>query len=80
MGKAAENERTKLNATFYNNAAVGTFLSGLIIPYIGFYRAVAEGPPSTSHMVLAGVSAAVALSLAWEFRIIADRIIAKLKD
>jgi hypothetical protein len=35
MGKAANNERYKIIATRYNNIAVGCFLSGFIIPYIG---------------------------------------------
>jgi hypothetical protein len=35
MGKATDNERIKLRATFFNNLAVGLILAGVLIPYLG---------------------------------------------
>ena len=34
MGKAAENERIKLRATWFNNVSIGMFLAGIIVPSI----------------------------------------------
>lgn len=34
MGKAADNERIKLKATFYNNLAVATFVGGGVLPIL----------------------------------------------
>ncbi|MGU3387203.1 hypothetical protein ACLBYG_22025 [Methylobacterium sp. D53M] len=36
MGKAADNERKKLKATFYNNIGAGMMLGGFLVPYLGF--------------------------------------------
>jgi len=44
MGKAADNERAKLWATFYNNLAVGTALTGFIIPYLAIFGTTSSGP------------------------------------
>jgi hypothetical protein len=38
MGKAADNERLKLKATFYNNLAVGSTVGGVLIPLFGLYQ------------------------------------------
>ncbi|SDA12969.1 hypothetical protein SAMN02799622_00869 [Methylobacterium sp. UNC378MF] len=35
MGKAADNERKKLKATWYNNLSIGLMLGGIFIPYLG---------------------------------------------
>jgi hypothetical protein len=42
MGKAAENERIKLGATFYNNLAVGLTITGLIVPYLTLIQGTFE--------------------------------------
>ncbi len=34
MGKAADNERLRLQATFFNGLAVACFVAGLFIPYL----------------------------------------------
>jgi hypothetical protein len=34
MGKAAENERIRLKANWYNNLSVGLTLGGVLIPYL----------------------------------------------
>jgi hypothetical protein len=38
MGKAADNERVKLNATWNNNVSVGLALAGVIVPYLAFVQ------------------------------------------
>ena len=38
VGKAAENERVKLEATFLNSIAVGLVLTGVLIPCLVIYR------------------------------------------
>lgn len=42
MGKAADNERHKLRATFYNNLSVGLFLGGVFIPYLALTQRADE--------------------------------------
>jgi hypothetical protein len=43
MGKAARNERLKLEATFYNNIAVGLGLAGVFLPVLS----ILNNPPTT---------------------------------
>jgi hypothetical protein len=38
MGKAADNERIKLRATFFNNIAVGLSITGVLVPYLAFIQ------------------------------------------
>jgi hypothetical protein len=38
MGKAATNERIKLNATFLNNIAVGLVITGILVPYLALVQ------------------------------------------
>jgi hypothetical protein len=42
MGKAADNERVKLSAMFWNNLAVGAALTGVIGPGFGLLRLIAD--------------------------------------
>jgi uncharacterized membrane protein len=42
MSKAADNERIKLRATYYNNIAVGLILAGCLIPYLAVVRGIGE--------------------------------------
>ena len=37
MGKTANNERIKLQATFYNNCAVALAIAGAFLPVLAFY-------------------------------------------
>jgi hypothetical protein len=39
MGKAAENERIKLGATWYNNLSVALTFTGVLIPVFSLYKA-----------------------------------------
>jgi len=38
MGKAADNEQTKIVATFLNNMSVGLYLGGGFLPVLSLYR------------------------------------------
>ena len=42
MGKAVDNERVKLKATFYNNLAVAFIVTGCVVPYLSFVGKMAE--------------------------------------
>jgi hypothetical protein len=41
MGKAADNEKVKLRANFYNNIGVGIALIGVATPVVSFFYKVA---------------------------------------
>jgi amino acid permease len=51
MGKAADNERIKLNATWFNNASVGLALGGALVPYLALISGLT---PSVSHALVEG--------------------------
>lgn len=42
MGKAADSERIKLRAIFYNNIGVGLILAGVLLPYLAIYPKLGE--------------------------------------
>jgi len=42
MGKAADNERIKLRATWYNNVSVGLFVAGVFVPYLTLFQKLPE--------------------------------------
>ena len=42
MSKAADNERIKLRATFYNNLAIGLFVAGVLLPYFAVLTKVPD--------------------------------------
>lgn len=45
MGKAADNEKRKLEAAFCNNIAVGLFIGGVFLPLLTFVpKAASFGP------------------------------------
>jgi hypothetical protein len=56
LGKAAENERLKLKATFLNNLGVSSIVTGFIIPYIAYRPPIVE-PFDYSKSLLANVGA-----------------------
>jgi hypothetical protein len=94
MGKAAENERIKLRATFYNNLAVGLALAGVLIPYLGFIQsggsrefvvisdALLAGhiAPLTDGQGFAAFAFVLALASAAIFRYWASTTAAKIQD
>ncbi len=89
MGKAADNERIKLTATYFNNLAVGLFVAGSAVPYFVFFARFAEivatfrktGQPTSGWPLLAAfVGMIAAFLLALLFRHVADLEIQKLED
>jgi hypothetical protein len=79
MGKATENERVKLSATFFNNVAVAAFAGGAILP---LYALQHYESADTGYMQLVKLlgTMGIALSLSYFFRNHADRIMEKLQD
>jgi hypothetical protein len=43
MGKTARNETKKLEATYFNNIAIGFFITGLVIPAVLLMQEAAIG-------------------------------------
>jgi hypothetical protein len=92
MGKAAENERIKLRATFYNNVAVGLVITGMFVPYLTIiqselpnfriiFEAFRAGNPSQYEPPLVKLFAILlAFGSAAIFRLGANTEIAKLQD
>jgi hypothetical protein len=91
MGKAADNERLKLRAIFFNNLSVACFVTGLFIPYLAllrgwgqsmhFFEALLAGEWASARSDALGLLAAVlALSLGYIFRRRADKIAQSLQD
>jgi hypothetical protein len=91
MGKAAENERRKLRATFYNNCGVGLLVAGLLVPYIAFLRDAGDFLPfltgdaeitaAGARRFIAGVAAFwAAMYGAYKFRRRADEVIQYVED
>jgi len=93
MGRAADNERIKLEAAFYNNIGIGLFVAGAVVPYFAIWRpisdffyALATGirplPPPTEESSILFPTIGIALTafvLALAFRFVADRKIKRLQ-
>jgi hypothetical protein len=84
MGKAADNERLKLDAAFYNNLAVGLFVGGAFLPAFGIYQNIpfadllSGHPPSKYWGIVIGTI--FSFLLAWLFRTVALDKLKKIKD
>ena len=91
MGKAAENEKLKLKAAFYNNIASGFFLAAFVIPLIALMQKSGElgwkGEPFLEmvKMLIAGqiiliFTGLFAIFAAWLFHRMANAELDKLSD
>lgn len=93
MGKAAENERIKLTAAWFNNVSVGLTLTGVLIPVFSIYKVdnfqlLDDWTSGRSHptglqgmqFLIAFVAVCLALYSAHIFSTSANREIAKLQD
>lgn len=95
MSKAADSERIKLRAIFYNNIGVGLILAGVLLPYLAIYPKLNEvglrlsqvwdgSVPITSDewKQLAGGAAGILAALMGGIRMrrLADRELTKLTD
>jgi len=95
MGKTADNERIKLQATYYNNISVGLYLASCILPMLAALTKAAnfgvwldgllqgDKVPSTIEL-LALAAAIIGISIAFyyarRFRNRADKELTKLQD
>lgn len=95
MSKAADSERIKLRAIFYNNIGVGLILAGVLLPYLAIYQKLNEvglrlsqvwdgSVPITSDewKQLAGGAAGILAAFMGGIRMrrLADRELTKLTD
>jgi hypothetical protein len=95
MGKAADNERIKLRATFYNNLAAGLILTGILLPGMAFtqtgyalgtwLKTLRDGPLVISYDAVVQTflilgSTLVAFVAARLFRAVAKTEIGKIQD
>jgi len=78
MGKAADNERIKLKATFANNLAVASLVAGAIVPAL-LYQAQ-ELEMFSKHGIVSLISVLVAFGVSVLFRGLADSIIQAVQD
>jgi uncharacterized membrane protein len=51
MTKAADNERHKLRAAFFNNMAVGMVLAGILLPYLALVSKANEMNEWLGHVI-----------------------------
>ena len=87
MGKAADNERIRLRATFYNNLSVGCLVAGALVPYVALGRVLAalnrtgQIPYAEIRNFVAVIFGVALAGLAsWWMRKIADSIIQEIPD
>ena len=92
MGKAADNERIKLTATYYNGMSVSVTVVAILLPTLAFLPTlgatlldVAQGhasatPDDIAKVVVDAVAFLAALYCAAMLRRAADREIQKIRD
>jgi hypothetical protein len=95
MGKAADNERIKLRASFRNNLAVAFAVTGLVVPYFASFSHndrinaflmklwtwnMHMADPDISDTMNIIVASAIALGAAVYLRKWADKEAAKIKE
>jgi hypothetical protein len=96
VGKAADNERLKLKAIFYNNLAAGIILASAIIPALAISAriddittwlsdvwlndAVKISESEIKRFVGALVAFASAIGLGLAFRLDADKLLRRIED
>lgn len=84
MGKAARNERHKLLATFLNNLAVASIVTGLIVPFLSvFLNSNPDGPVvevTSTQIKVVLISVSVSAAIAALLRYIAASAIEKIED
>ena len=82
MGKAAEIERIKLRATFYNNIAVGATITGAIVPFLAHARELLQKDDefTTTEMIVTLLIILAAAVVAIVCRQAADRVISTIRD
>jgi hypothetical protein len=91
MGKAADNERLRLRAAFYNTLASACVITGLFVPYfvlltawgrmVAMFQSLIIGDWARLHGGIAGLLVTVvALLLGYMLRRRADQIVQSIQD
>ena len=83
MGKAARNERVKLDAMFLNNLAVGLVLAGIFLPLFSLFRSTPDEILPFVFSVTGVLAIAGAFMIFWaayQFSQAARKEIAKIED
>ena len=91
MGKAADNERLRLRAVFFNTLAASCVVTGLFVPYfvlltawgrmVATFDSLIAGDWVRLHGLMAGlIATTVALSLGFLLRRKSDRIAQSIQD
>jgi hypothetical protein len=87
--KPAGNEQVKLQATFFNNLAVGSYIAGAVAPAVPFYQSFpfvdiflrgGSLPPLPDNLWTAVFMAVWCVGMATVFQHIAQRIVAQIDD
>jgi len=87
--KSAGNEQVKLQATFFNNLAIGSYIAGAVAPAVPFYQSfpvvdilVRDGtfPPLPPNLWTAVVLALWCIVMATVFQHLAQKLIAQLDE
>ncbi|WP_156375739.1 hypothetical protein [Methylobacterium sp. Leaf125] len=82
MGRAADNERLKLKATFFNNIGVSCAVIGVLVPYLRFMEISGE----KLKLLLEGkfsqtdINATFAAAICMAFAFLAARALRHLSD
>jgi hypothetical protein len=82
MGKAANNERIKLTAMFYNNVSVGATITGSIVPILAYARELVQNDNEFTGMEMAATCLVilVAAFVAVFCRARASSVISRIED
>jgi hypothetical protein len=92
MGKAADNEKRKLTATFLNNLGIGAFVAGALVPYFTvayqislkqphiFWRTEPMSDDDFKRIVGAGVLVVAFWVIALVLHAVGRHILSKIED
>jgi len=80
MGKAADNERLRLRASFYNNVGVGALVGGVLLPYLAIHQISPNTVIDLQWAYKFLVPMALAFAVAIAVRIRAEAPVRRIKD
>jgi hypothetical protein len=86
MGKAADNERIKIQASFYNGCAIAICVAGIALPMLGLFAYLPElakpdySPPDLWKIVVVGASMFAAFGIGAALHSAANRVLGDLQD
>jgi hypothetical protein len=80
MGKAARNERLKINATFLNNISAGIALTGWLIPIFSFMTKNLTIPADGLAILILAVGTSLSVAAAAFLHWAALQVVSHIKD